>query len=266
MPFLNSKPGQKRSPITTVPSPQAGESLGQRIESVIEDRRMPPAMVALFAISLAVYEWARWLGDFHPHPIVTTVIAVLLCAYAVLVFYRTRPELRNLRLALQGEKVVGEQLERLREIGYEVFHDIAAESFNLDHVIVGPAGIFTIETKTWSKPKDGGVLTCEGGELRFDGIACDFDRDPLTQARHQATWLRNLLKSSTAETFHVRPVILFPGWFIEPPSKPSDVWILNPQLLRISLEHAARVLSPSQISFVTHHLSKDVRHVRALRS
>ena len=49
----------------------------------------------------------------------------------------------------------------------------------IDHVIIGPAGIFTIETKTWSKPVrgearivfDGEKLTA-GGSSRLSGSGC----------------------------------------------------------------------------------------------
>jgi hypothetical protein len=64
----------------------------------------------------------------------------------------------NLRLGLEGERTVGHALEELRVYGYQVFHDIPGNKFNIDHVIAGPAGIFTIETKTRSKPGDGDGL------------------------------------------------------------------------------------------------------------
>ena len=38
-------------------------------------------------------------------------------------------------------------LEELRSEGYKPVHDIVGNGFNIDHVIVGPGGVFAIETK-----------------------------------------------------------------------------------------------------------------------
>ncbi|MGD1866748.1 MAG: nuclease-related domain-containing protein [Phormidesmis sp.] len=33
-----------------------------------------------------------------------------------------------------------------------MFHDVVGKNFNIDHVVIGDTGIFTIETKTYRKP------------------------------------------------------------------------------------------------------------------
>lgn len=62
---------------------------------------------------------------------------------------------RNYLLGYLGERAVAEELEPLTREGYHVFHDVPVEkvegSFNLDHVVVGPTGLFAIETKTRRK-------------------------------------------------------------------------------------------------------------------
>lgn len=55
--------------------------------------------------------------------------------------------IRRKRLGWEGELATGEQLNRLYAQGYDVFHDIDGGGFNIDHVAVGPAGVFAIETK-----------------------------------------------------------------------------------------------------------------------
>ncbi len=47
-----------------------------------------------------------------------------------------------------GEELVGQVLDGLRERGWFVLHDVHLGHGNIDHVLVGPAGIFTIETKS----------------------------------------------------------------------------------------------------------------------
>lgn len=49
----------------------------------------------------------------------------------------------------RAEAAVGDELERLRWAGFEVFHDVPARGIgNIDHVAVGPQGIFAVETKS----------------------------------------------------------------------------------------------------------------------
>jgi len=64
-----------------------------------------------------------------------------------------------------GEYEVGAELERLPD-DYLVFNDINTEEFgNFDHIVVGPKGIFAIETKNWS----GLIGTNAAGELTRNG-------------------------------------------------------------------------------------------------
>jgi hypothetical protein len=177
----------------------------------------------------------------------------------------TLPRIRALKLAVEGERAVGQYLDRLRSEGYEVFHDVQGGNFNVDHVVVGPPGAFTVETKTWSKPSkgdarirlDGQVLTAAGREP---------DRDPLIQARAQASWLAELLKESTGRTIAVRPVILFPGWFVEPMEGSSrDVWVLNPKALPEFLRHEPERLGREDVKLVAFHLSRFIRQSQNAR-
>jgi hypothetical protein len=48
----------------------------------------------------------------------------------------------------EGEEVVGKILEGLRAEGWQVIHDVSFGRGNIDHIVVGPGGIFTIETKS----------------------------------------------------------------------------------------------------------------------
>lgn len=48
----------------------------------------------------------------------------------------------------EGEEAVGRILEGLSAGGWCVIHDVAFGRGNIDHIVVGPGGIFTIETKS----------------------------------------------------------------------------------------------------------------------
>jgi nuclease-like protein len=219
----------------------------------------------VFGVYLAATEWLRESGYLRPHPVVFTIAAVAIAGFAIWRMFRLRPVLRALRLGIDGEKVVGQFLERLREQGYQVFHDVVAPGFNVDHVLVGPGGVFTVETKTRSKPVRGEPrIRCDGESLTVAGH--EPDRDPIRQARGQAAWLRKVLSESTGRDFPVAPVILFPGWFIEnSPGSLRQIWVLEPKALPAFLQGEPQRLEHADASLASYHLSRYIRGIERER-
>ncbi|HVE92485.1 MAG TPA: nuclease-related domain-containing protein, partial [Actinomycetota bacterium] len=65
----------------------------------------------------------------------------------------------------RGEEAVGRLLAELEPQGYRILHDIDTGRGNLDHVVVGPTGVFAIETKAWT----GSVWVAKGRRLIRQG-------------------------------------------------------------------------------------------------
>jgi Nuclease-related domain len=142
----------------------------------------------------------------------------------------------------------------------QVFHDVPGEGFNIDHVAIGPAGVFTIETKTRSKPEGRRVRTVvDRAGISIAGAPPS--HGPLDQASAQANWLAELLRRSTSKPYRVRPVVLFPGWFVaqKRPRKPSDPWVLEPKAFVKWLERERVQLTDEQIALASAHLSLYLR-------
>ncbi len=155
--------------------------------------------------------WMRWL---------TLGVLVAVAAYAVaeLVNYARRK--RNLTLGLVGERMVAEQLDGLKARGCRVFHDVPGQAgkaaFNIDHVVVGPAGVWAVETKTRRTGRlQGGVMA---HEVIYDGRGLAYpwgeERHGLDQARKQADWLTDHLAAALREDVGVRAALALPGWSI----------------------------------------------------
>ena len=250
---------RSRSPLKDPPLRLPGQSLVEERERLIEDKLLFPMLVALLLVIMAGLEWWRYLMPQPPHPWLWMAIAAAGLAWCVWRVRRVLPILKQLRQGIEGERSVGQSLERLRASGCEILHDLIGQDFNVDHVVIGPAGVFTIETKTWSKPARGEA------RIRFDGerlLVGDRqpDRDPIGQARAQASWVRDLLAQSTGRKFDVRPVIIFPGWFVEQTAgSKREVWVLNPKVLQSFLDHETRKLSDEDVRLASFHLSRFVR-------
>ena len=155
---------------------------------------------------------------------------------------------------------MGQFLETLRAQGFRVFHDIPGDGFNVDHLIVGPKGVFTVETKTLSKPLRGeSKIAFDGDEITIGGYQPD--RNPIVQARAQAAWVRDLVFETTGRRISVHPVVVYPGWFVEGPPKgaKSDVWVLNPKALPAFIEHERDTLTTEDMSLICDRIARHVR-------
>ncbi|HEX8134753.1 MAG TPA: nuclease-related domain-containing protein, partial [Actinomycetes bacterium] len=77
-------------------------------------------------------------------------------AVAALVGWRLRfrpsEQARTWRRGAKGERCTARLLNRLTRDGYVVFHDLAipGSPANVDHLVIGPSGVFVIDSKQWS--------------------------------------------------------------------------------------------------------------------
>jgi hypothetical protein len=248
---------KKQSPLTHKPLHVPGQSLDELIRLQQGDM-LNYYWPAVTLIILAITDWSRWLTSSPTVPIVSSVFAIVGSSYCAYRFLSIRRNIRMLKQGRDGERTVAECLEILRSEGCLIYHDIVGEGFNLDHVILSPRGIYVVETKTLSKPPR--------GEISFRGeniIAGDqfMGTEPIIQAKAAAKWLQSLLKESTGKSYFVMPVIVFPGWYVQPmPNSLKDtVWVLNPKALPSFIKEQPTILDDSDVHLAAFHLSKYIR-------
>lgn len=261
MSYEDKTPAKSRSPLKAAPLRHAGQSLDEEIQRVLDDDVLGYIMMATLVIVLSLHEWWRWYSNSPPQPIFLTVIAVIVVAYTVRKVMQARRKLKTLRMARDGEKIVSEYLDELREKGYRVLHDIVGDDFNIDHLLIGPNGVFTVETKTASKPTRGKAeIEYDGTQISVNGFKPD--RDPVVQAKAQAHWVKELVKKLTGKTIAVRPAVVYPEWYINQTWKGNrpDVWVLNPKALLTFVEKSNVVLSDEDVRSFHFHLSRYVRN------
>jgi hypothetical protein len=176
-------------------------------------------------------------------------------------------EIHSLRLGLRGEQAVAEKLLELAPEGYRAFHDFpAAKNWNIDHVVVGPSGVFAIETKTRSKRK--APRGKKDQEVLYDGKVLHFpwftNKKAVEQAAGNARWLESYLRQSTAiQSLRVAGLIVIPGWFVRPINDPTDhtVRAMPESLLARHLHDLPRILTDQQIQQIAFQVEQKCRDV-----
>ena len=211
----------------------------------------------------AVLEWWRvWRKDQF-HPWFWSALAVVAIGFAALRIIAKLRVAHQHREGRDGERLVAERLDELRSDGFHPLHDLIAGDFNIDHVLIGPSGIFAIETKTLGKR--GGAeekAGFDGKEITIRGKS--LPRNPVAQACANAGWLRDFLRESTGRAFPVTPVVMLPGWYVAAQVPMREVLVLNghPNGLQSYIVKQPERLLPEDIALVKTHLSLFIRKPR----
>jgi nuclease-like protein len=246
-----------QSPLKIKPLRLPGESVDDEIVHLRENALMDHLFAGGCVLLLAFMEWFGYLTHSGRHPWAFTLLAAGTMGYVTPRIWRLKKKLKELKLGRDGEKIVGEQLECMREQGAQVLHDVPGEGFNLDHVVISTHGIYAIETKTRTKQSSKARVVVEGSSLTVAGYAPD--RNPIEQVTAAARWLERRLQQSTGKRFFVRGVVVFPGWFVEQRGQRGDVWVLEPKALPAFINNAPAMISPSDVALAADHLSRYVR-------
>jgi len=251
-----------RSPLKNPPLRNPGEGLQEQLNETINDKAVPYIILLIFMPVWLIYEWVRHLGIYSIPIYSVTLVAVVFFAISIRMLFVYRRVARNLNRGIKAEKSVGQYLEQFRVLGYQIFHDIPGDNgdkkFNIDHAIIGPKGIFTIETKYHQKPAKGQTkILYDGQQISINGSVPD--RNPIVQAIAQAAYLRDLLTQSTGKTFSIRPTVICPGWFVENNVRSARVWVLNEKALGAFIDNQNETLSESDIHLASFSLSRYIQ-------
>jgi len=203
----------------------------------------------------------KWVGKGVALLFLLAGIAAIL--FSIWKVSKLARERRDKRIGYAGEMATGEELNRLMLDGYHVYHDFPADRFNIDHILVGPSGVFAVETKARSKGSRGNRMaeakvTYDGERLRFPSWGTT---EPIDQAKAQAAWLSKWLSGAVGEPVKAAPMVAIPGWYVERKA-PDGIPVLNPKQVKNYLDAKNEVtLSESMIKRICHQLEQKCRDV-----
>lgn len=217
-----------------------------------------PLSMVLCLWVLVLYEWAAQMVNTPRGPLPLLIVAILGTARVIPKILVHRRKDADFRLGRAGELAVAEVLETLRAQGFRPLHDVVAGNFNIDHVLIGPPGIFAIETKT--RRKAGGrdeKIQVEGSRILLGGKPVE--PNPVEQAKANAAWVREFLARSTGRQFKVEPVLIFPGWWVEFTQKPNGLFVMNEKGLENIIAKLSPTLNQEDVAMASLHLEQFVR-------
>lgn len=270
--FLLLSRRKERAPLEFKLLRGAGESLRREI-AAMDENFFFFVMGAAFTPIVAAYLVLLLLSKVYPHTQLWIGLLITFIAFGVTAgltgrwLWRRFARIRNYRLGYLGERTVAESLAPLLAQGYQVFHDLPAEnrghSFNLDHVVVGPTGLFLIETKTRRKGRARPGL--KDHEVAYDGQQLVWpwgeDRHGLEQAQAEARWLSDWIRQITGVNVGAKPILALPGWYVKCTAR-GPVGVVNAKGLVSAIKGRGGIeLTSEQVDLIARQLDARCRDV-----
>jgi hypothetical protein len=152
------------------------------------------------------------------------------------------------RRGADGEQRTARLLAPLERQGYQVFHDLAipGSAVNLDHLVVGPTGVFVIDSKRYR------------GHLHYSAGRLWHGRRPLDRTLDTLWWEA----TRAAETLGFGPDLhIYPVLCVHVARLPwlrellvDGIPVLAAGALRPALQTTRQALSPEQVELVAAHV------------
>ena len=162
--------------------------------------RVKGTVAGLWPLFFGVFACGFSVALFFAVPLAAVTLLVASVVWILWSLMRGLRHVERFFKGARGEEKVAAVLRSLPDACH-VFNDFAAGRAHVDHVVVGPGGVFSVETKSWR-----GVVTVEDSHILLDGQLPD--RDPLAQTLREAALVRTAL-AARGWTGDVTPVLVF---------------------------------------------------------
>ena len=257
---------QRRSPINIDLLRSPGHTVREQLDEATNDLTFDLLTISMIPLLLlALYLAGRVWGTAQAGhtALIYTVVGGGTVAWLAWKMSKRGERIDRLRAGFDAELAVGQELDRLMREGAWVYHDVPAENFNIDHVVVSPRGVFAIETKGYTKPTH--LKGREGATVDYDGTALQFPMwrtsRPIEQAERQAQWLSKWISGAAGLAVQAIPVVALPGWFVKITGQ-GTVRVYNGRQLSWLLEPVNRQqLQPDEVQRVVHQIEQRCRTV-----
>jgi hypothetical protein len=152
---------------------------------------------------------------------------------------------RAWRVGADGEETVGGRLEKLAKHGWHVLHavPVGSRGSDIDHVVIGPGGVYTINTKR----HPGGKVWVGAHAIRLNGQSVPY----LRNSRFEGQRAEKLLSQAAGFAVPVRPVLVFLTGTLIPnitiKQRPADVLVLDRTDIPGAFKRAPKRMNVDQV-------------------
>jgi len=180
--------------------------------------------------------------------ILGAIAALGVCGYGVL--HDWAPEhIENWHTGADSERRTEKALRVLESEGWVALHDLSTAFGNIDHVVVGPGGVFLLNSK-----QHGGISTVEGDLVRVvrrTNVRGTYTNSDIANNTRGAAWgLNRELNGALGRAPWVQGVVVFWSPFDSAPTESNKVVYLHGDELVHWLRGQPTRLSPDAVARV----------------
>ncbi len=185
-------------------------------------------LMFVFIFAVAHTFEAHQLFDGYPAWQLYVLLGTLLVAagFALYRLIRTVQQWREVRFLRDANIAVGHSLQRIAVGHGRVFHDVVTPEGVVDHLIVGPGGIYAINVVAHRAMRRESVQLADS-ELRFKP---DSRRISIADIAAKTTRLEQEFRDLLRNSVRVRSVIAVPGWHADTQSSDGHL-VVNERTL-----------------------------------
>jgi hypothetical protein len=209
-------------------------SAGQHARAAVIRLRLR-TLLTLGVLAVATALLGRAFG-LHDARFIASELALLACIFVISRFVLPLVDRRD--RGARAEEHVGALLEQLAPAEWHVIHDASLGHGNVDHILIGPTGVFTVETK--SQPGPVRVGRVHGATIR------------------QAQAQRDAIERVTR--MRVEPLLVFSrAWVDRPLARRKGVRVLPARMLVGHVCRHVKTLSRSDVETARERLEAALR-------
>lgn len=169
--------------------------------------RVPLRLLRLFvAVAVLVGPFVPGIVKFYSGVLAGAALALIVMARD------TMPErIECWARGAEGERRTAKVLRPLQREGWIVRHDLQGERGNVDHLLIGPTGVFLLDTRSWA----GRISVSDGVPAKAyhdTGDECRYSRLPV-RIKAAAAETSRALSAMTGQRTWVNAVVVFWGNF-----------------------------------------------------
>jgi hypothetical protein len=209
-------------------------SAGQHARAAVIRLRLR-TLLTLGVLAVATALLGRAFG-LHDWRFIASELALLASIFVISRYVLPLVDRRD--RGARAEEHIGHLLSQLPGEEWRVIHDASLGHGNVDHILIGPSGIFTVETKSHPGPVRVGRV--HGATIR------------------QAQAQRNAIERVTQ--MKVEPLLVYSrAWVDRPLARRKGVRVLPARMLLGHVERSAKTLSRSDVATARERLESALR-------
>jgi hypothetical protein len=163
---------------------------------------------------------------------------VLLCGYAFIRYKGSLRDREELRWYHEAKTMVDRAIAPLVPRGYIVFRDFKADDISIDHLLIGPKGVFALQTLVRSANLKQGQPTVP--MATYDGRALFFpqgeDHMIVERAEKNAEDISEWISKRVGMPIAARAIVALPGWQVKRTSA-QGISVINPAQLEALFQY-----------------------------